>query len=193
MTRIVGNLRDLKGVDYAHANWEFKNKTPSHMFFIIYFDNENEYDDAIKHGVSAVERERQTNDIFLLEIDYSTGEIKQRVKTMDEIIHNREEPFHKFTSFFTKRRGFKNNSITINCSSKYRYVSFVLNHSFADGIKMYNDVMTNTLIGAYTETYTKHYVYTPFINELCMLKSIINNVKLSLSTKQSFSFTPLHI
>jgi hypothetical protein len=188
MTRIVGNIRDLKGIDYAHAKWEFDNKMPSHLFYVIYSKDETEYNNIKQYIIQKTECERKVNDLLLLEIDYDTGDISKRVKTMDEIFHYRQEPFPKFVSFFTKKRGFKNKSITINLSDKHRYMCLVFNHSFGDGIRSTNKLLANLAYGCSEETITKQYVYKPFVNELCMMKSMINNVKLTLTTKKSFIY-----
>lgn len=188
MTQIVGNIRDLKGVDYAHAKWEFDNKMPSHLFYVIYSKDETEYNNIKQFIIQKTEYERKVNDQLLLEIDYDTGDISRRVKTMDEIFHYREEPFPKFIKFFTKKRGFKNKSITINLSYKHKYMCLVFNHSFGDGVKSTNNLLAKLAYGCSEETFTKQYVYKRFVNELCMMKSMINNVKLALTTKRSFIY-----
>jgi hypothetical protein len=188
MARLVGKISELRGADFAHAKWEFDNKIPSHMFNVVYFEDENEYRVVKEHAKNAIDRERKVNDHYLLEMNYSNGEIIERVKDFDEIVHFREEPFRNFVCFFTKKRGFKNNSITVNFSDKYRYICLVLNHTFTDGVKFYNNVMTAILPGSQEETVTTNYNCRPIVKEALMLKSIINNARLSLTTTKHFNF-----
>lgn len=183
----IGNFRDWKGVDYEHAKWEFDNKMPSHIFFIVPFKTARSYNEATRFCLNAMERERHVNDLFLLEMDYGTGEIFKRVKTMDEMVHRRDEPFRRFVTFFTKKRGFKNKSITVNVSDKYRYLCIVMNHTFADGLRMYNEIMAAILVGASKETYSTSYVYRPVINEALMAKSVWNIMRLLRTTRPSFA------
>jgi len=180
-------LSQLRGSDFTQGKWEFDNKMPSHLFYLICFKETKEFRDTVDYVVNKIDDERKTNDLFLLEMDYSTGNITKKIKPLEDIIHYREDKFHKFVSFFTKRRGFKNRSITVNICEKYRYACIVVNHTYADGIKMYNDLMSNIIQGCHKDIFAKEYVYKPFINEALMIKSIFNNLTMSLFHKQSFA------